>query len=184
VSERQGGHTMTAACCAKVIIMKITKRRIILGCFGLIALCCCLFLAYVVFLVSTMEWSTVVRNNMHDPEFRKEIEKWLDLEFPASAKWEESEYRVWQDPILHCVFTLPKKDVDLMFSTKNVIWHENDRDKLPQWSDNWLKEKNLDHFKVMKYGHESIRHVTIVVDNPPNINEDQRVWVYINSWEH
>jgi hypothetical protein len=129
--------------------------------------------------VGAIEWDTVVKNNMHDPKFRKAIEEWLDLEFPASAQWEESEYRAWQEIRFHCVFTLPKKDVDLMFSQESITWYENDHDHLPQWSDTWLKKKKLEHFKVMKYELPINRFVTVVIDNPHGINDDQRVWVYI-----
>jgi len=163
--------------------MKITKRTIILGCLGITALSCCLFVAFVFYVVSTMKWGTELKNNMHDPEFRQGIEKWLGVVFPPSAEWERSEYHAWLDADFQCVFTLPQKDVDVMFPPENVTWHENDYDMLNRhpvadWRA-WLKGKKLDHFKVMRYEPESGSHPMVVVENPPGINENERVWVYI-----
>ena len=164
--------------------MTINKRKIILGCLGIVALCCCAWFAFVVYLVSTMSWDTVVRNNMHDAEFRGKIEKWIGFEFPDSAEWEKSEYRVWQDADFDCVFTLPRKDIDLMFPPEKVTWQENDHAMLPRSWKEWLKEKKLDHFKVMKYKLEpQKRYVTVVVENPPGTDENQRVWVYLSFFE-
>jgi len=162
--------------------MIITKRKILLGCLGVVILCCCFYFVVAVIIVSTTSWDTVVKNPMHDPEFREGMEKLLDIEFPASAEWGKSEYRVWQDAIFNCVFTLPKRDIDIMFPPNEVTWHENDRDMLPQWSKDWLKGKKLDHFNVMECKPKERLFVTVVVDNPPGISGDQRVWVYINFW--
>jgi len=164
--------------------MTINKEKIILGCFGLVVIICCGFFAVCFYFFSTMSWDTVYKDNMHDPEFRGKIEKWIDFEFPDSVEWEKSEYRVWQDAIFNCLFTLPKRDIDLMFPPERVVWHENDHDILSQWSKEWLKGKKLDHFKIMKFKQETQhRYGTIVVDNPPGTDENQRVWVYLNFWE-
>ena len=170
-------------CCEKVT-MKITKRKILLGCLGMIVLSCCLYFVLAIIIVYTTEWDTVVKDNMHDPEFRQGVEKWLDIEFPASVEWEGSEYRVWQDQIFHCVFTLLQKDVDVMFPPENTAWCENDHDMLNHHSVGdwraWLKGKNMDHFKIMEFSPKPKSHGIVVVDHPPGINENQRVWVYIN----
>ena len=163
--------------------MKITKRKIILGCLGITALGCCLFVAFVFIVVGTMEWDPPIKINMDDPESRQRIEKWLDLEFPASAEWERSEYRAWLDADYRCIFTLPQKDVDVMFPPETVTWRENDYDGLLRAKD-WLKGKNLDHFKVMEYKPESASYVMVVVENPPGIHEDQRVWIYIHCLDY
>ena len=132
-----------------------------------------------------MEWDKAVKNNMHDLEFRQRIEKWLGVEFPPSAEWERSEYRAWLDAIFQCVFTLPQKDVDVMFPPENVTWRENDRDSLSLWqTKDWLKGKKLDHFKVMEYDPESGSHAMVIVENPPEISENQRVWIYIICYDH
>ena len=152
--------------------------RSLIGCAGIVFLgfCVCVYIA------GTTPWDTVVKNNMDDPEFRQGIEKWLDLEFPESVQWEKSELRIWQDSIFNCVFTLPKKDLDLLVPPEKGEWHENDHDLLTQWSDDWLKKKKLDHFKVLEYEPKDKTkcYVTIVADNPPGADENQRVWVYIN----
>ena len=162
--------------------MKITKRKILIGCFGSVFLFCCFILTVEIFfydiIVDTISWDTVVRNCMHDPEFRKNIEVGLNIKFPDSADWGKSEYCVWQDAMFHCDLTLPKKDVDMMFPPNKVTWHENDHGMLPQWSKKWLKGKKLEHFKAIKYEPKRKLHATVVVDNPPGISEDQRVWVY------
>ena len=167
------------------MIMKITKQKIILGCLGITALSCCLFFAFVFIVVSTMEWDPPIKINMHDPESRQGIEKWLGVDFPPSVEWERTEYRAWLDAIFQCVFTLPQKDVDVMFPPETTTWCENDHDSLSLWqTKDWLKGKKLDHFKVMDYDPESGSHATVIVENPPGINENQRVWVYIICYDH
>ena len=162
------------------------KRKIVIGsligCAGIVFLAFCAWGVIAIYVVSTMPWDTVYKNNMNDPEFRQGIEKWLDLKFPESVQWEKSELRIWQDRIFNCVFTLPKKDLDLLVPSEKGEWHENARDQLPQWSKDWLKKKKLDHFKVLKYEpkDQTKCYVAIVADNPPDADENQRVWVYIN----
>ena len=162
------------------------KRKIIIrcliGCAGVVFLAFCVWGAVAIYVVSTMPWNTVVKNNMDDPEFRQGIEKWLDLKFPESAQWEKSELCIWQDWMFRCSFTLPKKDLELLVSPEKGEWHENDHDMLPSWSDDWLKKKKFDHFKVLKYEpkDQTKCYVTIVADNPPGEDENQRIWVYIN----
>ena len=164
--------------------MKIIKRKIVLGCSCSIILFCCIILTVEIFFYDTIadaiSWDTVVKNCMDDPGFRKKIEELLALDFPASAEWGKSEYRVWQDAMFHCDLTLPKKDVDMMLPPNKVTWYENDHNMLPQWSKKWLKGKKLEHFKVIKYEPRRKLFVTVAVDNPPEISEDQRVWVSID----
>ena len=162
--------------------MTITKRKILLGCLGLVVLVCCGFFAFFLYCVSTFQLDPPVEHDIRDPKFRAEIKKWFDLEFPDSVEWEKSEYRVWQDPDFDCVFTLPQKDFYLMFPPELGSWQENNHDMLPYTSKEWLKGKALDHFKVMKYEPKPRHSVTVVVDNPPGADENQRVWVYIHAF--
>ena len=155
--------------------------RCLIGCAGVVFLGFCVLFAFAYYCVSKVHRDTVTENNMHDPEFRQEIEEWLDLKFPESVQWEKSELRIWQDRIFNCVFTLPKKDLDLLVPPEKGEWRENDHDMLTQWADDWLKKKKLDHFKIIEYEpkDETKCYVTIVADNPPEADENQRVWVYI-----
>ena len=159
--------------------MKITTPKIIVGCLGTVALCGCLgYALYVVFLLHAIFKIHLYEDAMHEPELRESVERLIYLEFPASVEWGKSKYtRQFLDHDFNCDFTLPKKDIDLMFPPDKVTWQENNLDMLPQWSKDWLKEKNLDHFKVAEY--RPTGSIVIVVDNPPEIDEDQRVWVYI-----
>ena len=166
------------------------KRKIVIGsfigCAGIVflGLCVCIYIAGT-YIVSATSWDTVYKNNMDDPKFRQGIEKWLDLKFPESVQWEKSELRIWQDWIFNCVFTLPMKDLDLLVPPEKGEWHENAHDMLPYYSKDWLKNKNLDHFKVIKHEPDGITNCywTIAVDNPPDADENQRVWVYIKAWD-
>ena len=178
--------------------MSINQRKILLillGCLGAVVILYGAYMAFDMYFRACLNWDTVFTNNMHEPEFRKEIEGLLEFQFPASAEFEKSEYRAWLDATFHCVFTLPKKDLDLMFPPEKMVsyenvphgqppekvtWHENDHTMLPQWSKEWLKGKNLDHFRVLEYYPTSGCYVTVVVENPPEADENQRVWVYIN----
>ena len=159
--------------------------RCLIGCAGVVFLAFCAFWAVAYYCASKMFSDTVAENNMYDPEFRQGIERWLDLKFPESAQWEKSRLDFWQDRSFQCVFTLPKKDIDLLVPSEKGEWHENKHDMLPHWSENWLKNKNLSHFRVIKHEPDGITncHWTIVADSPPDANENQRVWVYINGWD-
>jgi hypothetical protein len=130
-----------------------------------------------------MKWDTVYENNMHEPEHREKIQQMFGLQFPESAEFEKSEYSTWLEADFHCVFTLPKKDIDLMFPPEKVTWHENDHALLPQWSEKWLEGKNLSHFKILKCYLTSGTSTTVVVDNPLDADENQRVWVYISCFD-
>ena len=175
---------------------KRTKLYFLLGCLvTIILLCGCAFLAFVAYIVVTFDWGTGYKNNMHEQEFREQIEKWIDLQFPPSAEFEKSEYNAWLDADFQCLFTLPRKDIDIMFPPEKTIlsyyysnedlppnevtWHENDHDMLPYYSKDWLERKKLDHFKVIQYSTRSRCNVTVVIENPAETDENQRIWVYI-----
>ena len=155
------------------------KHKILWGCLGTMVLCFCLYQVMLIFLLCYAMFTTrQYEDFMHEPELRERIESLVYLKFPDSVKWGNSKYTTrWLDHDFNCDFTLPKKDIDIMFPSDKVTWQENNLDMLPSWSKDWLKEKKLDHFKVAKY--RPTGTIFIVVDNPPNIDEDQHVWVYI-----
>ena len=155
-----------------------TIIKIIGCCLGVAFLGFCVFLAIMMYIAATTPWGTLLKDNMDDPEFRQEIEQWLDLKFPESAQWEKSEYFAWTDTFFVCVFTLPKKDIELMFPPEKGEWHENRRDFL-HLPDKWLKGKNLNRFQAMRYEPEEISRVSVAYENPVEADENQRVWVYI-----
>ena len=152
---------------------------------GVVFLGFCAFFAFAIYLAMT-PWGTLLENNMHDPEFREGIEKRLDLKFPESAQWEKSRYNVWQEAHFECVFTLPKKDIDLLVPPKKGEWHENEQSFL-HLSKTWLKGKNLDRFQTIRYNSDAEWHVSVAYENPIEADENQRVWVYISAsdeyWE-
>ena len=159
--------------------------RSLIGCAGVVFLGFCALAGVMIYVANTLSWDTPIENNMDDPEFRRQIEGWLNLKFPDSAQWEKSALRPWLEWRFHGVFTLPKKDIELMFPSEKGEWRENEHDMLPYQSEDWLKNKNLDHFKVIQHEPDGITNCywTIVVDNPPDADENQRVWVYIKGWD-
>jgi hypothetical protein len=182
--------------------MTVTKRKILLtslGCLGAAFICWCAYVALSIYCARAfMGWDTVIENNMHDPEHREEIKQCFGLQFPESAEFEKSVFSRWLDADFHCVFTLPKKDIDLMFPPEKMVsyenvpfghppekvtWHENVNAMLPQWSKKWLEGKNLSHFKVLKYHPTSGTRITVVAENPPDADENQRVWVYVSCFD-
>ena len=159
-----------------------TQRKTILKkigcCLGIAFLGFCIFLAIMIYIAATTPWGTLLKDNMDDPEFRQKIEKWLDLKFPESAQWEKSEYSVWTDTFFVCVFTLPKKDIELMFPPEKGEWHENDQ-YISYDIKKWLKGKNLDRFQEMHYELDERSGVSVAYEAPVEADENQRVWVYI-----
>jgi hypothetical protein len=138
-----------------------------------------------IYVANTLSWDTPIKNNMDDPEFRRQIEGWLNLKFPESVQWEKSELRPWLEWDFQCVFTLPKKDIDLLIPPEKGEWHENDHDMLPHWSEEWLKGKNIDRFKTMRYESRTVSkcHVKVAYEDPIEADENQRIWVYIYAWD-
>lgn len=128
---------------------------------------------------------TVYRDNMGDEQFRKGIEEWLGLTFPDSVEWEKSEYDGWLDASFQCLLTVPQNEVDGMFPPDESKWQENSRELLPPCFDDWLKGKSLESFKVFQGSIKSSGNaiLTVAVDNPPDAEGDQRVWVYINCYD-
>jgi len=158
--------------------------RSLIGCAGVVFLGFCALAGVMIYVANTMTWGTLLENNMHDPDFRQDIEKWLDLKFPESAQWEKSRYDVWQDASFICVFTLPKKDIDLLVPPEKGEWHENEPYFL-QSPEKWLKGKNIDRFKAMRYESRTVSkcHVKVAYEDPVEADENQRVWVYIYAWD-
>jgi hypothetical protein len=129
--------------------MDINKRKILWGCGCFIVVAGCFF----ALLLGLLFWLLFPSQqlDMKNPTHKQLIEDNIGFQFPPSVKWKKGKFQPYPfDYDITCLFTLPERDIDVMFPPEKLVWHENDQIMLSELARRWLSKATLKDFKAAR----------------------------------